>query len=62
MKKHPIKKVILALEIVCGSNLPTKEAAKLLNIPYATICGWISKYWFYQKPNDPVVITLKSNV
>lgn len=54
--------IILALEMVCGSNLPPKEAAKLLHIPYATVCGWMSKYWFYQKPIIPVVITLKSDV
>jgi hypothetical protein len=27
-----------------------------------SVCGWLTKYWFYQKPNNPVVITLKSDV
>jgi len=55
-------RIALALEMVCGSNLPLIQAAKLLNIPYATICGWMSKYWFYQKPIIPIVLILKSNV
>ena len=62
MKKHPKKKIILALEMVCGSNLQPVQAAKLLNIPYATICGWMTSYWFYKRPDKPIIITLKSNV
>jgi len=62
LKKHPRKKIILALEMVCGSNLPTKEAAKLLNIPYATICGWMTCYWFYKRPDKPIILTLKSKL
>jgi len=62
LKKHPRMSIILALEMVCGSNLPTKEAAKLLNIPYATVCAWMTCYWFYKKPSNPIIITLKSDV
>ena len=62
MKKHPKKKIILALEMVCGSNLQPVKVAKLLNIPYATICGWMTCYWFYKRPDKPIILTLKSKV
>jgi len=55
-------RIALALEMVCGHNLPLIQAAKLLNIPYATICGWMTCYWFYKRPDKPIILTLKSKL
>jgi hypothetical protein len=30
--------------------------------PYSGVCRWMSLYWFYQNPINPVVITLKSKL
>jgi hypothetical protein len=50
------------LERCIGDNLTPAEAHRLLNLPLPTICEWMSSYWFYKKPNDPVIIMLESNV
>jgi len=34
----------------------------LLDIPYASICGWMTYYWFYKKPDQPIILILKSKV
>jgi hypothetical protein len=50
------------LERCIGDNLSPVEAHRILNLPLPTIAGWLTSYWFYKKPNDPVTVTLKSNV
>jgi len=55
-------RIALALEMVCGYNLSLIEAAVLLDIPYASICGWMTYYWFYKKPDQPIILILKSKV
>jgi hypothetical protein len=35
-------RIALALEMVCGKNLSPIEAAVLLDIPNASICGWMT--------------------
>jgi len=56
------KRIALSLEMVCGHNLTPIQASVLLDIPHPSICGWMTSYWFYQKPIIPIVLTLKSNV
>ena len=51
-----------SFELVVGYGLSPAEAGRKLNLPIASICGWLTSYWFYKKPNNPVVITLKSKV
>lgn len=58
---NPLR-IAKSLELVAGDNLSPAEVSRILNLPIASICGWLSKYWFYQKINNPVVITLKSKV
>jgi hypothetical protein len=65
--KHRLKvanKELIAstLERCIGDNLAPIEASRLLNLPLPTVCEWMSSYWFYKRPDDPVVITLKSNI
>jgi hypothetical protein len=55
-------RIALALEMICGKNLTPKQVSVLLNIPYASICGWMTSYWFYKKPNKPIILILKSKV
>ena len=55
-------RIALALEMVCGKNLSPIEASVLLDIPHPSICGWMTSYWFYKRPDKPIIITLKSNV
>jgi hypothetical protein len=50
------------LERCIGDNLTPAEAHRLLNLPLPTICGWMTSYWFYQKPINPIVLILKSDV
>jgi hypothetical protein len=38
------------------------EAGRLLNLPMATVADWMSKYWFYKKLDNPIILTLKSKV
>ena len=56
------KRIALAMELIVGSGVSPADASKYLNLSIASICGWMTKYWFYKKPINPVVITLKSNV
>jgi hypothetical protein len=51
-----------ALELVIGQGYSPAEASRKLNLPIASICGWLTKYWFYNKPINPVIINLKSNL
>ncbi len=55
-------RIALALEMVCGNNLSPIEAAVLLDIPNASICGWMTCYWFYKRPDQPIILILKSKV
>ncbi len=56
------KRIALSLEMVCGYNLTPIQASVLLDIPHPSICGWMTSYWFYQKPINPIVLILKSDV
>jgi hypothetical protein len=56
------KRIALAMELIVGSGVSPADASKYLNLSMPSICGWMTKYWFYKKPINPVVITLKSNV
>jgi hypothetical protein len=56
------KRIALTLEMIVGRGVTPADASKYLNLSMPSVCGWMTKYWFYQKPINPVVITLKSNV
>jgi hypothetical protein len=60
--RHSKKVIGLALEYCVGNNIPPVLAAKMLNLPLPTVAEWMTKYWFYRKCNNPVVLTLSSNV
>lgn len=56
------KRIAKALEMVVGDGMSPAEVSRKLKLSMPGLCGWMTKYWFYKKPNNPVVITLKSNV
>jgi hypothetical protein len=60
--RHSKKAIGLAMEYCIGNNIPPTEAAKMLNFPMPTISDWMTKYWFYKKIDDPIILTLTSNV
>ncbi len=60
--RHSKKAIGLALEYTIGNNIGPTEAARLLNFPLPTISDWMTKYWFYPKVDNPIILTLKSNV
>jgi hypothetical protein len=33
-----------------------------MKISNPLLSGWMTKYWFYKKPENPVIIKLKSKV
>jgi len=53
---------VLAIEMVIGLDYSPAEVGKMLNVSHTNISNWLTKWWFYQKFNNPVVITLKSKV
>jgi hypothetical protein len=56
------KRIALTLEMIVGRGATPADASKYLNLSMPSVCGWMTKYWFYQKPNNPIVLILKSNV
>lgn len=60
--RHPKKVIGLSLEYTIGNNLSPVDSGKVLNLPLYTISEWMTKYWFYKKIEDPIVLTLKSKV
>jgi hypothetical protein len=60
--RHEKKIIAEALEYCIGNNIPPTEAGRLLNLPMATVADWMTKYWFYKKLDNPIILTLKSNV
>ena len=56
------KRIALALELIAGHSVSPADASKYLNLSMPSVCGWMSKYWFYKKPNNPIVLILKSDV
>lgn len=56
------KRIALTLEMIVGRGVTPADASKYLNLSMPSVCGWMTKYWFYQKPTNPVVITLKSDI
>lgn len=59
--KNP-EKIGLAFEMIIGQNMSIQDVAKNLNVNEQGLNRWLSKYWFYQKLNDPVIIKLNSKV
>ena len=55
-------RIAKALELVVGQGFSPADASRKLNLPIASVCGWLTSYWFYKKINHPVIIILKSNV
>ena len=55
-------RIAKALELVCGQGLSINDASRRLRLSTPSLCGWMTKYWFYKKPINPVVITLKSDI
>jgi hypothetical protein len=56
------KRIALTLEMIVGRGVTPADASKYLNLSMPSVCGWMTKYWFYQKPNNPIVLILKSKV
>jgi hypothetical protein len=56
------KRIALAMELIVGNGVSPADASKYLNLSMPSICGWMSKYWFYRKIENPVIIKLKSKV
>lgn len=56
------KRIALALELIAGHGASPADASKYLNLSMPSVCGWMSKYWFYKKPNNPIVLILKSKI
>jgi hypothetical protein len=51
-----------AMEMIIGEGKSPTEVSKIMNLSLPGLCRWMSFYWFYQRPVNPVVITLKSKV
>ena len=56
------KRIAKALEMIVGQNKSPADVSRKMKISMPGVCRWMTKYWFYQKPINPVVITLKSDV
>jgi hypothetical protein len=56
------ERIAKALELVYGKGLGINEASRWAKVSSASLCGWMSKYWFYRKIENPVTIVLKSKV
>jgi len=55
-------RIAASLELLVGENKSPVAVSKIMKVPLSGICRWMSLYWFYQRPVNPVVITLKSKV
>ena len=55
-------RIAKALELVCGQGLSINDASRRLRLSTPSLCGWMTKYWFYRKFNNPITIVLKSKV
>jgi hypothetical protein len=60
--RHTKKVIGTSLEICIGNNLSPVALARQLNLPAPTVSEWMTRYWFYRKCNNPIVIVLKSKV
>ena len=56
------ERIINSLEMIIGENKSPVAVSKIMKIPYSGLCRWMTLYWFYQRPVNSVVITLKSKV
>lgn len=56
------ERIINALEMIVGHGKSPVAVSKIMHLPYSGVCRWMSLYWFYQNPINPVTITLKSKV
>lgn len=55
-------RIAKALELICGDGLSINDTSRRLRLSTPSVCGWLTRYWFYRKFNNPVTITLKSKV
>jgi transposase-like protein len=62
MKPYNPKKIADAFELVCGQGKSINDAALELDIAPNSICGWLSRYWFYKKIDNPAIVVFKSKV
>jgi hypothetical protein len=60
--RHSKEAIGLALEYMIGNNQSPADVAQVLNLPMPTICEWMTRYWFYHKIDNPIVLVLTSNV
>jgi hypothetical protein len=62
IKPKDPERIAKALELVCGKGLSISFVCHIMKISNPLLSGWMTKYWFYKKINDPVTIVLKSKV
>jgi hypothetical protein len=62
IKPHNPAKVAQALELVCGKGFSIIFVCHLMKLSNPLLSGWMTKYWFYKKIDNPVTIVLKSKV
>jgi hypothetical protein len=60
--RHSKELIGLALECIIGMDMGIVETGRKLNIPTSTIGFWMSNYWFYHKVDEPIILTLSSDV
>jgi hypothetical protein len=62
IKPRNPERIAKALELVCGNDMSINDVSRRLRLSAPSICGWMSKYWFYRKIENPIIIKLKSKV
>ena len=62
LKTRNKKLIAKALEMLVGQNMSPAEVSRELKKCMPAVCGWMTNYWFYKKPKNPIVLILKSNV
>lgn len=62
IKPRNPQKIGHAIEMIIGQKMSIQEVAKHLKITEQSAGRWLSKYWFYSKPENPVIIKLNSKV
>ena len=59
---HNPARVAQALELIFGKGFSMLFVCHIMKVSYPLLSIWMSKYWFYKKINNPVIIKLKSKV
>lgn len=62
IKPRDPKKIGLALEMLIGQNMSIQKVARHFKTTDQSVGRWLTKYWFYTRPNNPVIIKLKSKI